>query len=206
MGAPTRGQKKRRFIVKSRHTPPQSLDKRFPNSPRVDLTSRAPEPWVRFSPFYPHGEIPVPLSPGRVGQSVEGIWQGLKVFERAGVDLSALENTTMRRLKRTVRKYGRCLGHQAGVDGEALLGYLEARHTIYLPAYRWVLDHELQRELAELRELAARADPDAPIVLLDYETNVDVNKLDKPLSHAGLVMRYLEGSWPTRQASAITEA
>ena len=49
----------------------------------LDLTSKAAEPWVRFSPFYPHGDIPVPFSAGRTAQSVEGIWQGLKVFESA---------------------------------------------------------------------------------------------------------------------------
>jgi hypothetical protein len=44
-------------------------------------------PWVRFSPFYPHGDILVPLWLGLTAASVEGIWQGLKVFERADVEL-----------------------------------------------------------------------------------------------------------------------
>ncbi len=198
-----RARERRRFVVKSRHTMAKSLDKRFPGSPRIDLTSRAPEPWVRFSPFYPHGGVPVPLSPGRTAQSVEGIWQGLKVFETADVDLEKFENTTMRRLKRTVRKFGRCLGHRAGVDGDQLLDYIPARHAIYLPAYRWVLEHKLQEEIAALRELAARTDPELPILLLDYETNTDVNNRAKPLSHAGLVMHYLLGRWPE---PAATEA
>lgn len=30
----------------------------------LDLTSRGEHPWVMFSPFWPHGEIPVPFSPG----------------------------------------------------------------------------------------------------------------------------------------------
>ena len=38
-----------------------------------DLTSRGPEPWVRLSPFFPHGGIPVPFTPGRTAMSVEGI-------------------------------------------------------------------------------------------------------------------------------------
>jgi len=33
-----------------------------------DLTSQGPEPWVRFSPFYPHGGIPVPGWPGLTAQ------------------------------------------------------------------------------------------------------------------------------------------
>src|SRR5690606_32522844 len=85
--------------VASRHTRREKLEARHPGAALVDLTSRAPAPWVRFSPFFPHGEIPVPLSPGIVGASVEGIWQALKVFETADVDPTRLEVTTMRGLR-----------------------------------------------------------------------------------------------------------
>jgi hypothetical protein len=34
------------------------------------------------------------------------------------------------------------------------------------------------------------------VVLLDYETNSDFDKLAKPLSHAALIMRYLAQQWP----------
>ena len=149
----------------------------------IDVTSRADEPWVRFSPFYPHGGIPVPGSDDTTAASVEGIWQGLKVFETTDVDPTRFEVTTMRNLKRTVRKHGRCLGHRFGVDGEELLGYAEARSRIYLPTYAWVLEHRLQSELAALVEKATAA----PLTLLDYETNTDVDDLSRPLSHAGLV-------------------
>ena len=185
------------YLVKSRHTTPASLEKRFGGATVVDLTSKAPEPWVRFSPFYPHGGIPVPLSPGRSAQSVEGIWQALKVFEGEGVDVSKLENTTMRNLKRTVRRLGRCLGHRAGLEGEALLPYLEARRALYLPAYRWVLEHKLHDELGRLRELGrVAAAAGKPVILLDYETNENVDDPSKPLSHAGLVVRFLGDDWP----------
>lgn len=179
------------IIVKSRHGLAK-LQSREPALTLVDVTSRGPEPWVGFSPFYPHGGIPVPFTPERTGASVEGIWQGLKVFETADVDPEKLDNTTMKRLKRTVRKYGRCLGHREGLGGDPLLGYLEARKRIYLPTYRWVLENKLTEEIAELRRLAQRG----PIVLLDYETNCDVEDLRKPLSHAGLVAAYLEGRYP----------
>jgi hypothetical protein len=61
----------------------------------IDVTSRGSEPWVRLSPFYPHGGIPVPFTPGVVSASVEGIWQALKVFERTDVDRRKLDVTTM---------------------------------------------------------------------------------------------------------------
>lgn len=158
-----------------------------PGAVVVDVTSRGPEPWVRFSPFYPHGEIPVPLSPGVTSASVEGLWQALKVFEGADVDRSKLAVTSMKGLKRTVRRFGPVRGHRAGVAGERLLGYLDARREIYLPAYRWVLENRLGEEIARLRELARSAD----VVLLDYTTNGDVEDLSTPLSHAALIVEHL---------------
>ena len=34
------------------------------------------------------------------------------------------------------------------------------------------------------------------VLLLDYETNQDVDDLTRPLSHASLVKYYLMDSWP----------
>lgn len=72
--------------VASRRRRPASLRAEFPDAEIIDVTSKAPEPWVRLSPFYPHGGIPVPYSDGVTSQSVEGIWQALKVFKDADVD------------------------------------------------------------------------------------------------------------------------
>lgn len=180
------------FHVANRRTPLDSLRERYGGVPILDLTSRGPEPWVRFSPFFPHGGIPVPFTPERTGASVEGIWQGLKVFETADVDPSRLRVTSMTGLKRSTRKYGKVLGHRAGLQGERLLSYAEARMHIYLPTYRWVLENHLYRELERLRELEDIGD----VVLLDYETNCDPDDLSRPLSHAGLVKLFLEGAWP----------
>jgi len=178
--------------VANRRTSAAKLRNQYDDPALVDVTSRGPEPWVRFSPFYPHGGIPIPFSPGVFAASVEGIWQGLKVFEQADVDPATFSNTKMKGIKRTVRKNGRVLGHRAGLNGDRLLGYIEARKQIYLPSYRWVLDNRLQDELEELRQLALARQ----VVLLDYETNGDLNDVSRPLSHASLVKRWLEDDWP----------
>lgn len=181
------------FVVASRRVSSESSHKRYGEAVMIDVTSRGSEPWLRFSPFYPHGGIPVPFSPGRFSMTVEGIWQGLKVFESADVDETKLTITNMKGIKRTQRTYGKVLGHRAGLSGDKLLSYAEARHTIYLPSYLWVLENRLQDLLEELQHLGA----ENTVLLLDYETNCDVNDLSRPLSHAGLVKRYLEGDWVT---------
>ncbi|GAA3022380.1 hypothetical protein GCM10020229_37210 [Kitasatospora albolonga] len=183
--------------VASRRRTAASLAAAFPGAEVVDVTSRAAEPWVRLSPFYPHGGIPVPYSEGVTGQSVEGIWQALKVFGTADVDPAKLAVTGMRGIKRTVRRHGPVLGHRTGLTGTELLPYEAARRLVYLPSYRWVLEHRV----ADLVERLRRADGAGEVVLLDYTVNGDVADPRTPLSHAALLRSWIQGSWPAETAA-----
>ena len=78
------------------------------------------------------------------------------------------------------------------MDTGELLPNVEARKLIYLPAYRFVLEHRLQEELRALKALAT----EKVVVLLDYETNEDINNTKKPLSNAGLVKACLDDKFP----------
>ncbi len=192
-GNPASESKKKPVIfVESKRKSLESLRAKYPDAMIIDVTSKAEDEFVEFSPFYPHSEIPVPFSEGVVAGSVEGIWQGLKVFENAGIDASLFTKRDMKNLKRTVRKFGPCLGHRKGVHGEELLGYIEARKLIYLPCYKWVLDNKLQKLVTAVRIIAKNK----PVVLLDFNTNPDVNNPKSPLSHASLIKAYIEGNYP----------
>lgn len=141
----------------------------------IDVTSNSSDSFVKFSPFYPHGNIPVPGMRNVVAESVEGIWQGLKVFETKGIDTNKFNIKTMKNIKRV----GRPVGHQYR---NRIIGYVEARNLIYVPSYEYVLDAYLQDELDELRCMDN-------LVLLDYETNDDINDTSQPLSHASLILK-----------------
>ncbi len=180
------------FILESRRRKNKTLKKRYPDATVIDLTSRAHKPWVKFSPTYLHGGIPVPNSAGFTAMSVEGVWQGLKVFEKEGIDTSRFELKQTRGVKRSSKIHGPVKGHQAGVRDETLLNYVAARKQIYLPTYRWVLENKLTEELEELRRLSAEGD----VVLLDFETNADIKNVNHPLSHASLVIAWIEDKWP----------
>lgn len=184
------------FIVRHKSTRPATIEQAYPGATVIDVTSKGPDPWVRFSPFFAHGGIPVPFSDGVTAASVESIWQGLKVFESTGIDPAIFAHTRMRGLKRTVRRFGRCLGHQKGVNSLERLSYLDARWRIYLPSYAHVLTHHLAAEVAELRALGA----EKTVVLLDYGANGDLANLAKPLSHAALLARWLDDDWPAQPA------
>ena len=172
------------------------LKEKYPNANIVDVTSKATTGLVKLSPFYPHGEIPIPFSEGKTAMCVEGIWQGLKVFENEDIDPKMFKNDSMKNIKRTVRKFGKPLGHRKGVKGTELLDYIQARIQIYLPSYLWVLENKVEHIIERLRNASKEQD----IVLLDYETNDDVLNPRKPLSHAFLVKAYVEGNYPTEES------
>ena len=161
----------------------------------MDITSNSETRYAKIlSPFYPHGNIPIPFANELKATCVEAVWQGLKVFDSVDVDFSTFKNDTMRNLKRTVRKFGKPKGHRKGAYGKELLNYFEARMLIYLPTYKWVLDNvpEVHRVVERIKEQSKKRD----IVLLDYNTNTDFRDISKPLSHAGLVKLYIEGNYP----------
>ncbi len=177
------------IIVQSKRRKIENIKKDFPDAVIIDLTSKGKLPMLKFSPFYPIGNIPVPFSDNEFSESMEGIWQGLKVFENHDIDVSKFKITSMKGLKRTVRRFGKVKGHRKGVTGEMLLDYLSARKEIYLPTYNWILDNFLDKEMKELKTLANTR----TLILLDYETNGDIENLKKPLSHSFLVKMKLEG-------------
>lgn len=183
-----------KIYIANRKRKEEAIQKQYPGAVILDITSKAHSRSARMlSPFYPHGGIPIPYSHGRYSFSVEGVWQGLKVFSSVGVDEGCFSNATGKDLKRTVRKYGTPLGHQKGLDSQELLSYDKARAFIYLPSYFWMLENipEVQHTLDRIKVQLEKTD----VVLLDYNLG-DYEDFSKPLSHAGLVRLYLLGEYP----------
>lgn len=188
------------IIVESKRKKSENILKKYPGAILVDVTSNAKDELVKLSPFYPHGGIPVPFTVGMTATCVEAIWQGLKVFEGADVDVEMFKNDTMTNIKRTVRRFGKPLGHRKGVYGKELLNYVEARKQIYIPTYQWVLENKLKDVIERLRETSKNK----IIILLDYNTNADVENVKKPLSHASLIKAYIEGKYPYGTKSVLS--
>lgn len=186
------------IYVENRRKKKENIIKCYPDAAILDVTSNSDSKYSQWlSPFFPHGNIPIPFTDGMTAACVEGIWQGLKVFEKHDVDFAMFTNDTMRNLKRTVKKYGEPLGHRKGAYGTELLDYFDARMLIYLPSYKWVLDNVgyVHRVLEKIKEHSMNQD----VVLLDYNTNCNVFDITAPLSHAGLIKLYIEGSYPSCQ-------
>jgi hypothetical protein len=180
----------------------ENIREQYPDADILDITSNSSSHYAQIlSPFYPHGNIPIPFSPGMYATCVEAVWQGLKVFRNCDVDLETFRNDTMKGLKRTIRKYGMPLGHRKGVYGTELLNYFDARMQIYLPTYKWVLDNV--KEVHDVVERIAERAKTNDIVFLDYNTNSEFRDVTAPISHASLVKLYIEGKYPQEGESYL---
>ena len=110
-------------------------DDRLDQALIYDVSSYAEPPYRTLSPFYVHGGIPVPGLPGTTSETVERIWQRLKVIQG---------ETAPRLFHGPGHKRGgkKPSGHRYG---EKLLGVVEARYKIYRVAYEWVLVYRIDQ-------------------------------------------------------------
>ena len=65
------------IIIESKRKKAETILRKYPDAILADVTSQAKDGLVKLSPFYPHGGIPVPFSPGYTATCVEAIWQFL---------------------------------------------------------------------------------------------------------------------------------
>lgn len=91
----------------------------------IDVTSKSKS---RFSPFYPHGMIPIPAMEGKTSASVEG----LKLFPDKDIDLSKFKITNIKRTGSHV------IGHKYG---DEIIDYITARKKIYILSYFYILEN-----------------------------------------------------------------
>lgn len=145
----------------------------------IDVSSYADMPHRQLSPFHVHGGIPIPGMPGKTSDTVEGIWQGLKVIRGE-----------------IAPRYFRGPGHKRGGKkpsghryGDKLLGIVEARYKIYRVAYEWTLDNRVDPDL--IRQLVENAHQGREQYFHDVEDNGDINDPSAPLAHAALLAQYL---------------
>ena len=61
------------IVVESKRKKPENILKQYPGAMLVDVTSKANDDLVKLSPFYPHGDIPVPFTEGMTASCVDAI-------------------------------------------------------------------------------------------------------------------------------------
>jgi hypothetical protein len=158
---------------------PLRLREQVPSGALVyDVSSYGDYPYCTFSPMWPHGGIPVPGMPGTTSDSVEGIWQGLKVINGkiAPRYFSGQGH----------KRGGKPQGHQYG---DKLLKIVEAREKIYRLAYEWMLGNRADPEL--LRLFIEQAFAGVPQYFHDVSNNGSIADPDEGWAHAAVLVQYL---------------
>lgn len=112
-------------------------------------------------------------STGRVRKGAAEI---RKEYEAAFAEV-VFEKATLANL--TVRQSG---------DQKRLLGLVEARQKIYIPAYEWMLENRVEPVVFD--EIIGRAFRGIPQFFHDKEDNGSIHK-DAPLAHASVLVQYV---------------
>jgi len=141
----------------------------------INVSSKGKRPYNRFSPFsYDSSyQIPVPGQENLRSESVEGIWQGLKVINGMP-DFLSFEG-------RPHKRRGKPGGH---LFGSKLIGYVKAREEIYAPAYVYhVVNNCLDSVYQGLEERLYSSD----VFLYDTERNGSIKDASSPYAHSALL-------------------
>lgn len=145
----------------------------------INVSSHGSGTYKKFSPFSHDAKhrIPVPGNEQMRSDSVEGIWQGLKIIS-GSTDLSLLSG-------RPAKRHEIPEGH---LFGEDTLNYQDAREKVYVPAYIY---HAVNNALPTAKEDLETRLMSGPIILYDVESNGAIHDLSKPYSHAALLAKLL---------------
>jgi hypothetical protein len=153
-----------------------------------DVSSYAEFPYCTLSPMWVHGGIPVPGMPGTASDTVEGIWQGLKVI-RGAVAPRYFSGPGKKR-------GGKPSGHR---HGPSLLKIAAAREKIYRVAYEWVLANRIDPALID--QFVAQAFSGVTQYFHDVSDNGDINNPNEGWAHAAVLVQYLNRLCAQRAAA-----
>jgi len=145
----------------------------------IDVSSHGRPPYKLFSPFShnPEYQIPVPGSEYLRADSVEGIWQGLKILNGT-TDTSLFTG-------RPQKRKGTPDGH---IYGKEVLNCVDARKNIYVPAYIY---HAINNALPKAWPSLERMLKDGCVVLHDIEKNGSIENSTRSLAHSAILVELL---------------
>lgn len=153
----------------------------YPNAILIDMTTiDEKNAFSKLSPYYPHGEIPIPNTHNLCLNSVNEVWQKLCV--KSQDNLSRLEYKNLKFRK--------------GLKINEYWTYTEARREIFIPLYCWMLENKAFKIIEFLRKQLLTT----TIVIVDKSINCNIDNIEEPLSCAFLLKAYIKGTEPYQNA------
>jgi len=132
-----------------------------------------------LSPFRIYYGIPVPGQNGVYSDTVEGIWQGLKIV-KGKTDFSYFKGKGR---KRNAKPKGHLYGSK-------IYFVVQARELIYIPSYQFMWENRIDQKLRDL--FVTRSSNDLPQYFLDVDTNFDIHNKERPFAHSALVVNLIK--------------
>jgi hypothetical protein len=120
----------------------------------------------------------------------------LKIFDGSDeIDTTKLMCVNPKNITRKPKRGDRnVIGWRKGLKGYTLLNDFEARWYLFINPYKSLLEERLWKEVRDLKRLIQGKN--VKVILLDHQTNCDINDLSRPLSHAYLLKCFLEDKYP----------
>jgi hypothetical protein len=150
------------------------------NAPRAKDFERV-ESLSSLSPFTRCGDIPVPGMDDVYSDSVEGVWQGLKII-KGKIDPRYFKGKGRKRK-------GKPSGHRLG---DHSIPYVQARKKIYVPTYQYMLENTDASGIVEI--LIEKALDHKTQFLFDVNINRNIENTDSPLAHSAVLVDYINRS------------
>jgi len=160
------------------------LHQRYPDAIFYDTSTNAPtarnfefvKDLSELSPFIPYGNIPVPKT-GNLSDSVEGVWQGLKIIN-GKIDPDYFKG------KGRQRK-GNVTGHKFG---NVVLNYIDARKKIFVPTYKFMTDNIASTVVDEKVESALNGELQ---FFFDVDDNAHISNPKGALAHSSVLVNII---------------
>ena len=144
-----------------------------------------------MSPFYPHGDIPVPFSQGYTAACVEAVWQGLKVFEDEDVD----KPPYLINCKDELQKKGFCKGIFHTDSDSLIFVASDAMAHYIIMMYEVASEDTFKQELDEAESKCSKNCNYIKVAralhINDFENDV-INKLVNTIGHTTNFKRHIQ--------------
>lgn len=147
----------------------------------------------RMNPFYYNAEnkIPVPGQAGLTAQSVESVWQGLKIVDGL-TEFAMFGQAPWKRPPDNERGDGYKYEESVFLYGNLTLNLLLARFLIYLPAYLYVLHNVVEDNIID--EINTALDEGRDVCFYDWDCNMLINDIKSSFSHSAILASFFNGN------------
>lgn len=146
---------------------------------------------IELSPFNfnPEFNIPVPGQPDLYSNSVEAIWQGLKMVD-GKTDFEMFNKKPKKRPSKKEKKDPDYKYEDSTfLLEDELVDLITARKKIYVPAYKFMFDNYVSKEFKD--QVSSQLEEGLQVYFFDVDDNEDIENPHDSFSHASLLTKLM---------------